>query len=312
MKVSVVMTTYNHAPFVEQAIESVLVQHADFGWELVVSDDASTDGTRQIIERYARAYPDRIQAIFSEKNINDNSVFSRAWDVARGEYVAVLDGDDYWTSADKLAVQVEFLDHHADCTICFHGVYLDFGPGRPHEIRRYEEEPTYERLLEVNFIATVSSLIRKTAIPSFPPWYRTMRFGDWPIFLLAASSGSIAYLDLFLAAYRVHGGGAWSGLNWIRKFEEILLFQEEIRPHLEPRYLPLLDRARGDLHLRLARHYRSVGDIGEARRHLSLALRLRPVTANLRDRDVARLALVTSFPSLTRLRHVRPRRRTPS
>jgi glycosyltransferase involved in cell wall biosynthesis len=308
VNVSVIMTTYNHAPFVEQAIESVLAQHADFGWELIVSDDASTDGTRQIVERYVRAHPDRIQAIFSEENINDNSVFSRAWDVARGEYVAVFDGDDYWTSPDKLAIQVEFLDQHGESTICFHGVYLDLGQGRPLQIRRYEDEPTYERLLEANYIPTVSTLIRKAAIPAFPPWYRTMRFGDWPIFLLAASSGSIAYLDLVLAAYRVHSSGVWSGLSWIRKLEETLRFQEDIRPHLEPRYVPLLDRARGDLHLQLARQYRGVADIGQARHHLFLALRLRPVTANLRDRNVTRLALVTWFPRLSRLHHVRSRR----
>jgi len=304
------MTTYNHAPFVNQAIESVLSQRADFEWELIVSDDASTDGTQEIIERYAQTHRDRIRTIFSERNLNDNSVFSRAWQNARGEYVALLDGDDYWTSPEKLAVQADFLDHHADCTICFHGVYLDFGPGRPNEIRRNEEEPTYERLIATNFIATVSSVIRKTAIPSLPPWYRTMRFGDWPLFLLAASSGSIAYIDRLLAAYRVHAGGVWSGLNMIRQFEETLGFQQDIRPHLAPRYLPFLDRTRGDLHIRLARHYRGVGDIGEARRHLSIALRLRPVNTTLLDRDIVRLFLLTWFPGLTRLRRIWPRRTT--
>jgi hypothetical protein len=137
-----------------------------------------------------------------------------------------------------------------------------------------------------------------------------MRVGDWPLFLLAASSGSIGYLDLVLAAYRVHSGGVWSGLGWIGKFEETLRLQEDIRPYVERRYLPLLDRARGDLHLRLARQYQSVGNIGEARRHLSLALRLRPVTANLSDRDVGRLAVLTWFPGLSRLRQIRPRSTT--
>lgn len=310
MKASVLMTTYNHAPFIDQAIESVLAQRADFEWELIVSDDASTDGTQEIVERYARAHPDRIQTIFSELNLNDNSVFSRAWERAQGEYVAMLDGDDYWTSPDKLAVQVDFLNHHPDCAICFHGVYLDFGPDRSKEIRRYDEEPTYGRLLATNFIATVSTLIRKTAIPRLPAWYRTMRFGDWPLFLLAASSGSIAYIDDLLGAYRVHDAGVWSGLNRIQRFEETLAFQQDIRPHLEPCYLPFLDRARGDLHMLLARHYRDVGDIGEARHHLSIALRLRPVTAILLDWSIVRLVLLTWFPGLSRLRQIWPRRMT--
>jgi glycosyltransferase involved in cell wall biosynthesis len=304
MKASVIMMTYNHRPYIEQAIESVLAQQANFAWELIVSDDASTDGTQEIVERYARAHPGRIRTLFSEQNHNDNSILSRAWELAVGDYVALMDGDDYWTSSKKLSIQVEFLDQHPGCAICFHGVYLDFGPDRPQEIRRCVGEPTYERLLAFNFIATVSTLIRKSAIANFPPWYRAMRFGDWPTFLLAASSGSIAYIDLLLAAYRIHAGGVWSGLNEIRQFEATLGFQEDIRPHLGSRDVRLLDRARSELHVRLARRYRGLGAFDEARRHLSLALKLRPVTTTLHDPDVIRLALLTWFPGLSRLRRL--------
>ncbi len=122
MDVTVILVTYQHERFLTQAIESVLAQRTHGAWELLISDDASTDGTRAIVERFVAQHPNRVRAFFSDRNLNSNEVTLRALRAARGRFVAFLDGDDYWTSNDKLQQQVEFMDQHARCTMCFHNV----------------------------------------------------------------------------------------------------------------------------------------------------------------------------------------------
>jgi glycosyltransferase involved in cell wall biosynthesis len=98
----VLVVTYNHARFIAQALESALGQRTSFGVEILVSEDCSTDGTREKVIGYQRKYPDRIRLLLSESNLRSNAVVARGIRAARGEYLALLDGDDYWISPDKL------------------------------------------------------------------------------------------------------------------------------------------------------------------------------------------------------------------
>src|SRR5205807_1410995 len=107
---SVVLRTCNHAPFIAQAIESVLLQRTQFPFELIVAEDCSTDGTRAIVEDYARRHPDLIRTILPERNVGHGEILRRGLEATRGRYVGYLDGDDYWTSCAKLARQVDFLE----------------------------------------------------------------------------------------------------------------------------------------------------------------------------------------------------------
>src|SRR5688500_5403713 len=95
VKVTVIVVTYNHERYIEQAIDSVLEQQATFPFELIITEDCSTDGTRDLVRAYAQRHPDRVQLLLSERNLNDNSVLTRALMAARGQYVALLDGDDW-------------------------------------------------------------------------------------------------------------------------------------------------------------------------------------------------------------------------
>src|SRR5690349_8169090 len=122
MKLTALLVTYNHARYIQTAIESVLMQETDFDFEVIVSEDCSTDGTREIVQRVAGAHPDRVRVLLSERHRNDNSVIRRGLEAARGEYVAMLRGDDFWTAKDKLQKQVAFLEDHFECSMCFHNV----------------------------------------------------------------------------------------------------------------------------------------------------------------------------------------------
>ena len=112
-KVSVVVMTYNHRRFIEQALDSVLSQRTTFAWELLISEDCSTDGTREVVIDYQRRHPVRIRLLLSERNLRSNAVVARGINAARGQYVAMLDGDDYWIHDDKLQRQADFLGTQA-------------------------------------------------------------------------------------------------------------------------------------------------------------------------------------------------------
>jgi len=117
--VSVVTITYNHEPWIAKTIEGVLAQKVDFPIEYIIAEDCSTDGTREICERYAENYPAIIILLDSEKNLGFKENEKRAMEKVRGKYIAFCEGDDYWTCPDKLQRQVDFLEAHPDYSVCF-------------------------------------------------------------------------------------------------------------------------------------------------------------------------------------------------
>lgn len=112
--VSVAMITYNHRPYIGQAIESVLGQKTEFPFELVIGEDCSTDGTREVIEEYQRKYPKVIRLITSEKNVGLKKNSYRALKACRGKYIAFCEGDDYWHHPLKLQQQADYLERHPE------------------------------------------------------------------------------------------------------------------------------------------------------------------------------------------------------
>jgi glycosyltransferase involved in cell wall biosynthesis len=232
--VSVLVVTYNHARFVREALDSALAQRLPQPFEILVSEDCSTDGTREIVQEYAERRPHLIRLLLSERNLHSNQVVARGFRAARGRYVALLDGDDYWTSDDKLRAQVAFLDGRPDLTICFHNVEvvdersqstrrLWNAPGQPEESGLHE-------LLRGNFIATSSVVYRRAAVAEVPAWYdRFFPVTDWPLHVLYAREGGIGYLDRALGAYRLHDGGLFSTLGEREKLEANAHFYRRLR-----------------------------------------------------------------------------------
>ncbi len=117
--VSIHMTTYNHAPFIVQAIEGVLQQKTDFPFELVIGEDCSIDGTREIVFEYQKKYPDIIRVIASEKNVGMKNNGYRTTRACQGKYIAFCEGDDYWQSPHKLQKQADYLERHPECGLVY-------------------------------------------------------------------------------------------------------------------------------------------------------------------------------------------------
>lgn len=118
--VSIVCITYNHEPYLRQALDSFLMQKTSFAYEIVLAEDCSTDGTREICMEYAAMYPDIIHYIWSENNVGAVENEARAIRAAKGKYIALCEGDDYWTDPKKLQKQVDFLESHPEYSVTFH------------------------------------------------------------------------------------------------------------------------------------------------------------------------------------------------
>lgn len=239
---SVCLITYNHAEYVAQAVESVLSQETRFPYEIVVGEDRSTDGTRRIVEEFAARHPDRIRLILAEQNRGLLRNFLDTFLSCRGEYVALLDGDDYWTSPRKLQKQADFLDAHPDCSICFHDTEVLLPDGTLCDVNytRPDHPPftTIEDLFKTNFIATCSAMLRRSAVPEIPAWYTSSPWEDWPLYLLFAERGKIGYLPEPMGVYRSHGRGLWSGLDPAAQLEAVVGFLLAMDERLGRRYTP--------------------------------------------------------------------------
>lgn len=260
---TVLVITYNHEPFIDQAIQSVLNQEGDFDYEILISDDCSTDGTRAIVEEYAKRYPKRIRLLLSAQNLNDNRVLTRGFDVAQGSYVALLDGDDYWTSTTKLQEQVTFLETHPHCSMCFHNVVrLREDRSQPPAYSNPPNQKRFSGILDIldgDFIPTCSAMLRTELIRNLPEWYTRASAGDWALFVLAAEHGPIGYIDRVMGVYRIHARGEWSGLSDVEQVERLIQGQRELNAGLDFRYDSFLRQKRGFLYGNLAALHERAG-----------------------------------------------------
>jgi glycosyltransferase involved in cell wall biosynthesis len=236
-RVSVLITAFNHELFIAEAMESVLAQKTDFEYEIVAGDDCSVDRTRAILQEYERCHPGRVRLVLPDTNSGNhgNSLFVELMRTARGEYIAVLDGDDYWTRPDKLQRQVEHLDAHPACSLCFHNVLVTFEDGRKafeYHDRGAGQLFSSERLWYDNYIASPSPVFRRAAVGTLPKWYESVFLADWALWLLVVQHHEVAYLDEVMAVSRKHDGGMWSHLTKIQRLEANVAFCAQVRRYL--------------------------------------------------------------------------------
>jgi glycosyltransferase involved in cell wall biosynthesis len=213
-KVSVLITTYNHAPHIGQAIQSAVEQKTDFPYEILVGEDCSTDNTREIAVSWQTEYPEKVRCVLHERNLGGHGNFSTLLKQAKGQYVAWVEGDDYWTSPGKLQKQADFLDNHPEIALCFHPVTIVYEdePGRKPDISNANQPPivTVDNLCMGNYIHTASCMFRSGLVPELPGWIYGLPLGDWPLFLMIGKYGNIGFIDEVMAVYRIHQRGTWA------------------------------------------------------------------------------------------------------
>ncbi len=216
LKLSIVCVTYNHENFIRVALDSFLKQKTNFKFEVLVGDDCSTDGTSKIVAEYAKKYPDIIKYIHRDQNIGSLNNFIDLCGRVNSDYVALCEGDDYWTDENKLQKQVDFLDKNPDYSVCFHPVNIVWqDKSRPNSIfpkpkhRFGKTTLSIDDLLQRNFIPTCSVMYRwglKNCEDLFP---KNIFPGDWYMHLLHAQVGKIGFISGVMSVYRKHTGGIW-------------------------------------------------------------------------------------------------------
>jgi glycosyltransferase involved in cell wall biosynthesis len=280
MKLSVAMITYNHERFIGQAIESVLAQKVNFDCEIVIGEDCSTDGTRAIVEDFARRYPDRIRPILHKQNVGGLRNIESTMACCRGLYLAILEGDDYWTCEDKLQKQVDFLDAHPDCAISCHRARFLYESApenlgsKPEVFPPHPAGPyTLEDLLKGNLVMTCSAVVRHDLIGSLPASLSPTAVGDWPRYALAARHGTIELMDEVMAGYRVHRGSTWSSQPSSARLLESARMLEALDKELEYRYTKTIRETIARFCLELAYTARSEGNRFATAKHLASFIR---------------------------------------
>lgn len=218
--VSVCVQTYEHVNFIKQCLDGILIQQANFSFEILLGEDESTDGTRKICLEYAEKYPDRIRLFLHrrENNIKVNGTptgrFNFVYNLftARGKYIALCEGDDYWTDPLKLQKQVDFLELNPDYSVCFHNVNILINKNKsiecfPMHLKLEKEEFKTKDLLKQWFVPTASILFAQRDSREFPEWFFNCASGDIPLLLLLSLEGKLKYFDEIMAVYRLHDGG---------------------------------------------------------------------------------------------------------
>lgn len=219
IKVSVVVTTYNHKSYIKQCLDGILMQQTTSPFEIILGEDESSDGTREICKEYAKKYPDKISLFLRSRKdviyINGNPTgrfnFIENLKVAKGKYIALCEGDDYWTDPLKLQKQVDFLEANDDFSGCFHNtMFIDetqvnskLEPWRVYNKNIFMLEDTISTLA----LFHTSSFVFRRINLSIPNWFISVQSADMALFALIASQGLLYRMDEYMSVYRKNAIG---------------------------------------------------------------------------------------------------------
>lgn len=237
--VSISCITYNHSDYIRKALDGFLMQKTNFGFEILIHDDCSTDGTTEIVKEYEREYPDLIFPIYEQENqfSKGGPVGSIVWNVprARGKYIALCEGDDYWTDPLKLQKQVDYMEKHEECamTACASNWIKDGEFVKNDRISDNPRELTTEEVIRGGggYLATCSLVFNNKKLNGvIPEWRRMANVGDYPLQIQGTLAGRLWYFPDCMCVYRSEVKGGWMSTNLGNNLENrIRHWQGEIK-----------------------------------------------------------------------------------
>ena len=290
---SVMIITYNHASFIAQALDGVLSQKIDFKLEIVIGEDCSTDGTREIVIDYQKRYPQLVRVLLPEINIGAMPNLIATMAACRGEFIAILEGDDYWTDPTKLQRQVNALRANPNCSMCFHDAQIVYetSPAKAPVVFSQHIAPhalpppniigsplqfTQLDLARVGWIMpSASMLFRANSLPQpLPAWFAGVYSGDYTLQLLSTRWGPALYLPRMMSRYRLHAQSVTSltlhsFFQFERRIYEANMFQKHV---FEPKDRKHADIYLANQHKGYARYLGVQGQRWKSLRHLAKSL----------------------------------------
>jgi glycosyltransferase involved in cell wall biosynthesis len=233
MKISILLICYNQENYISKCIDSIIMQNIPYEYEVIVADDCSSDGTMTIIK-------DKLLGKVSNLRILDNAInhgisknYQRSFAECKGEYIAVMEGDDYWTNPNRLLKHIDFLEEHRECVLSMNryfeynentNVYLNIG-------WRLEENYKYVTTREMatgNKLGNFSACVfRKSDIDAIKPDLYDLEIADWMVGMVLSENGLIAILKEIMSVRRVHDNGEWSKIP-IQKREKMLIEHTDV------------------------------------------------------------------------------------
>jgi len=217
--VSISVVTYNHHGFIKQCLDGILIQQTNFPFEIILGEDESTDGTREICIEYANKYPDKINLFLRSRKdviyINGNPTgrfnFIENLKASKGKYIALCEGDDYWTDPLKLQKQVDFLEANNEFVICCHNSNIINSDANFNRIFNENDIP---EITDVNYILRNSwyiptaSIVFRNSNLILSKWFYKYLNGDYMLQLILTANGGLVYYENEIrSSYRLHNGG---------------------------------------------------------------------------------------------------------
>jgi glycosyltransferase involved in cell wall biosynthesis len=214
--VSINCTAYNQEGYISKAIDSFLMQKTDFGYEVLIGEDCSNDSTRKIAFGYAEKYPDIVRVITYEKNLGSVKNSIRLIEESQGKYVAICEGDDYWTDVYKLQKQVDFMIGHPECSMCYHDaeIYNVMKSRSEGTVRPYKKTcilPSGKLFFGGGHeVPTASIMFVKNYLNTIPPLMARSPVMDHPLALILSYHGKVGYIDEVMAARSLWVPDSWN------------------------------------------------------------------------------------------------------
>lgn len=248
--VSVFCLTYNHAPYIRKALDGIMAQKTDFPIEIVIHDDASTDGTADIIREYESKYPNVIKPVYQTENQygKENVLEKCAFPLIRGKYTAICEGDDYWISDNKLQKQISYMEQHPDCSMTFHAANYEVDGVIVCNDRRADEEcdfPFFDFVLKGGTFCATASICCRTEFfiitPPFKP--NSMMIADYPMQIWMALNGTVHYSPEIMSVYNATHPGSYTA-DWEtsresigKEFFDVLEMLKQLDKYTHHRYI---------------------------------------------------------------------------
>lgn len=250
--VSIVCNSYNHGKYIERAIDGFLMQKTNFKYEILIHDDASTDNTVTIIERYAKEYPELIKPILQtenqyQKGVDINMIYQ--YPRAKGKYIALCEGDDYWIDEYKLQKQVDAMEKNSSVDMCAHSAYIYQNEKKIGEIKHSKNSiiiKTQDVILGGGgMFATNSLLFRRELINEFPDFVKTCHI-DYSMQIYGSLRGGILYINDYMSVYNFLNEGSWTKQRKMDKDFSVVLCDKMINM-LEVLYSESSDELHGSI-----------------------------------------------------------------
>lgn len=240
--VSVCTITYNQEDYIEQTIRSILEQRLNVPFEVIIGDDCSTDSTGIICQRWATEYPDHIHLLPNSTNLGVIRNFFRVLGEARGKYIALCEGDDYWCDADKLQKQVDYLESHPECGMVYAQVHHYNQKNKSFGITwGGAAETTFDCLLSDNCIPTPTVLFRRELLERYiadiDPEKQGWKMGDFPMWLYFSQHSRIHFMAEVMAVYRVLESSASHFVDYLKR-DAFCESSYDLRLFFAQRYTP--------------------------------------------------------------------------